>query len=545
MRRTTTIWTAVRASACLVAVGAALLAAVPGEAATADDTAVTSDTAPTANASHITPGSWSAGQTESRSSFQCGVNQVMVARAHDHDENGATRYRCASVGWARASVTVAVEAWGPWIRESDGTTSWCGANRVLVGREHLGDENGTTRYQCGVLRLGSAQLALGAPVTTDDITESSSSYSCPGDRVMVGRKHRGDENGQTNYACSAIWWDLESAPLSPKGMAGPYRESASRFECADGELMTSRKHQGDENGSTWYQCSDVTIGGQRATTMTSTWTTGVRESTADVSCPEHTFITGREHSGDENGTTTYRCSQLAVQGRPVVRTIATGLSPYLFESRSDFVCPPGTAMTRRWHTGDENGLTRHDCAAPAIAGNSAVNTHISSAVRAAVGVPAAPGAQADRITMGIDDDHFLHLDIGGEGWTTAYGIESGFRSAVNVNDRTTHSQTGQAIPNLVRVQDWATSPGYPVTDRSVDYLTMQGAPMTDRNASEMARVLRADGRIGLWIDPGELVDGVRVEQRIRALAAALGKPVDWSCADEFRGNAGNPKTCIG
>lgn len=514
------------------AIAASLLVFTPAEAAVA------------ANASWIVPGPWSSNQAESRSSFQCAANQVMIARAHDRDENGNTRYRCATVGWAQASVTVGVEGWGSWIKESSGITSWCGANRVLVGREHSGDENGRTRYRCGVLRVGNAQLALGSPEWTGDIKESNSSYGCPADQVMVGRKHRGDENGQTNYACSQIRWGQESTPMTAGTVAGPYRESASRFECADGEVMTSRKHQGDENGSTWYQCSSVTINGQRAKSMGSLWTSGVRESSSDVACPGDFFITGREHSGDENGPTTYKCSQLAVQGQSIVRTIKAGLSAYLVESNSDFTCAPGTAMIRRTHAGDENGVTRYDCAAPAIAGNFGVNTQVANAVSSAVGVPAAPGQRADRTTMGIDDSNYLHLDIGGEGWTTAYGIESGFRSAININDRTTHSQTGRLIPNLVQVQNWGTSPGYPVADRSVDYITMQGAPLTSKNASEMARTLRADGSIALWIDPAEVVDGVRVEQRIRELAGTLGKSVAWSCWDEFNGTAGNPKICI-
>ena len=52
-------------------------------------------------------------------------------------------------------------------------------------------------------------------------------------------------------------------------------------------------------------------------------------------------------------------------------------------------------------------------------------------------------------------------------------------------------------------------------------------------------------RIRLRIDPGQVIDGVHVDQRIRERAVALGKSVDWSCADEFVCDASNPKTCIG
>jgi hypothetical protein len=234
-----------------------------------------------------------------------------------------------------------------------------------------------------------------------------------------------------------------------------------------------------------------------------------------------------------------------VQGQAVTATTTTELSAYQMESAADFACPAGTVMTRRTHIGDENGLTRYGCGAPGVRGGFGVVTEIVRAITDEVGIPAVPGAVADRATMGIDEDHFLHLDVGGEGWASAYGVESGFRSAINVNDRTTHSQTQRPIPNLLQVESWATAPGYPVADRTVDYVTMQGAPLTGRNVEEIARVLRPGGRIGLWIDPAETVEGVSVERRIRELATRVGGTVDRSCTDEFQGRAGNDKICIG
>ena len=73
----------------------------------------------------------------------------------------------------------------------------------MVGRQHSGDENGYTRYNCAYLDIGGITYSPDAGTCTwsSGLKESSSSYVCAYDRLMVGRQHGGDENGTTWYRC--------------------------------------------------------------------------------------------------------------------------------------------------------------------------------------------------------------------------------------------------------------------------------------------------------------------------------------------------------
>ncbi|VVP66700.1 hypothetical protein PS910_00051 [Pseudomonas fluorescens] len=92
--------------------------------------------------------------------FSCPVDEVMVGRSHEGDENEHSQYRCAALykGDAVQANRVIVEpgAWSGDIQESGddkkGSEHTCPTDQVMVGRAHAGDENGNTRYQCAVLR---------------------------------------------------------------------------------------------------------------------------------------------------------------------------------------------------------------------------------------------------------------------------------------------------------------------------------------------------------------------------------------------------------
>lgn len=72
-----------------------------------------------------------------------------------------------------------------------------------MGRRHSGDENGSTRYQCADVFNGfNIPRNAGTCSWTADIRESNGTFlNCPGNQVMVGRRHSGDENGSTRYFC--------------------------------------------------------------------------------------------------------------------------------------------------------------------------------------------------------------------------------------------------------------------------------------------------------------------------------------------------------
>ena len=126
---------------------------------------------------------WSADITESGLEkkdwyyFSCPHNSVMIGRHHKWDENGPTRYECAiiykdAIDKPENRLSVVPGAWSNAIKESDdgvtrkddtqgpttlggdekkGSTYVCPNNQVMIGRAHVGDENGLTRYRCGTL----------------------------------------------------------------------------------------------------------------------------------------------------------------------------------------------------------------------------------------------------------------------------------------------------------------------------------------------------------------------------------------------------------
>lgn len=99
-------------------------------------------------------------------------------------------------------------SWSSWLKESSNIQFTCPTNRFMVGRQHSGDENGSTRYYCCNLSQSGVQVPRsGICGWSSGQKESSSNLQClPDGRVMVGRQHSGDENGTTwNYCCKPQW----------------------------------------------------------------------------------------------------------------------------------------------------------------------------------------------------------------------------------------------------------------------------------------------------------------------------------------------------
>ncbi|MFV3292583.1 hypothetical protein ACNFBR_28140 [Pseudomonas sp. NY11955] len=86
--------------------------------------------------------------------FTCPINTVMTGRHHKGDENGDTKYQCASLVDPTHNRIVLVEPtqWSPEHKENSETSETCPANQVMIGRAHKNDEEGPTRYLCANLR---------------------------------------------------------------------------------------------------------------------------------------------------------------------------------------------------------------------------------------------------------------------------------------------------------------------------------------------------------------------------------------------------------
>lgn len=129
----------------------------------------------------------------------------------------------------------------------------------MIGRKHDGDENGDTQHKCASVKQNDKVLTVGQR-STHDISDESSEYKfeCPDNKAMVGRGHQGDENGSTKYYCAQVM-DAWNDPLQVGNRAwtDAIKESDSSYTCPSGKVMTGRGHKDDENGDTWYQCATL------------------------------------------------------------------------------------------------------------------------------------------------------------------------------------------------------------------------------------------------------------------------------------------------
>lgn len=151
----------------------------------------------------------------------------------------------------------------------------CPKNTVMTGRWHEGDENGKTQYEYAELELVDEngkkvteldlEITVGEPVWQDPIKESSGKASQSTDnQIIVGRRHYGDENGDTEYATATVTLKRGSnnptVTLVDCYWCNPKKESDGEwFRTNAGCVMVRRKHTGDENGDTQYMSGRLGI----------------------------------------------------------------------------------------------------------------------------------------------------------------------------------------------------------------------------------------------------------------------------------------------
>lgn len=324
-----------------------------------------------------------AGMKESGSNFLCPTNTVMTGRYHRGDENGQTQYEYATLKAVDANgnpvagtITVENVRWETSIKESSGNGYFAPTNRVIVGRQHRGDENGQTSYATAIIKIDGRSTVLEEGTTSTSIKESSGIwFKTDSNRVMTGRHHSGDENGRTYYTSARVVIPSSSTGPAPsgtiivphtRGQSAGMKESGSSFTCPAGTVMTGRSHTGDENGTTQYEYSTlkaVNSSGQivmgNITIEDLRWDGGFVESSGmGYDAPVNRVIVGRKHSGDENGTTQYCTAIVKFNG------YATTVKDYaVSETRKEsggwnwFRTSSNQVVTGRHHFGDENGNT--------------------------------------------------------------------------------------------------------------------------------------------------------------------------------------------
>ncbi|QXH93563.1 hypothetical protein HU749_022375 [Pseudomonas ogarae] len=148
--------------------------------------------------------SWSPFASEDLHAFSCPTDTIMTGRQHNRDESGNTRYECATAVQSGASVAVQDKVWAAPLTESDGIYFVCPNNRIMTGRGHYKDENGNTRYECATASHAGRNLTVTPHEWGGSMSESNSEFHCPADQFLIGRRHTGDENGYTRYRCATL-----------------------------------------------------------------------------------------------------------------------------------------------------------------------------------------------------------------------------------------------------------------------------------------------------------------------------------------------------
>ncbi|MFD0887859.1 hypothetical protein ACFQ08_25240 [Streptosporangium algeriense] len=159
---------------------------------------------------------------------------------------------------AHAADIIIIDGFTQTVKESAGTPVTCPTNQVLLGRSHRGDENGDTTYYCGLILIDGQQVRVGPPRWSISQRESDSFFVAPPNEVLVGRQHSGDENGQTRYATARLTAGGRTVELTSYRWSPSQTESNSHSKAGDYEVMTGRQHSGDENGQTRYQYARIT-----------------------------------------------------------------------------------------------------------------------------------------------------------------------------------------------------------------------------------------------------------------------------------------------
>lgn len=162
-------------------------------------------------------------------------------------------------------------------RDDQGSLFLCPKEeQVIVGRMHLGDENGKTTYKFGTLSFMNAdknlyEFKLSGVKYSEYFKESDSEFICDNGGLIVGREHIGDENGKTRYAYRELYvrkkdkkneadWILctretDDCTVTVKESAGLWAEKLEPFGSAEPKAtyylpMYGRVHKGDENKDT-------------------------------------------------------------------------------------------------------------------------------------------------------------------------------------------------------------------------------------------------------------------------------------------------------
>lgn len=293
--------------------------------------------------------------------FECPANTVMTGRMHSGDANGNTIYEYASLIPDYYIIGVSGTPTKSDFHNESNSYFECKGNEVLIARQHNGDENGSTSYWSVELKFNGKTVISKNHIWSSGIEESDSDFTAPENCVITGRDHRGDENGITKYRYSELYVDDNKLIVTDIGISRSIKESiGEKFSCPDNSVMVGRQHRGDENGITSYKYGFVffPFPNDFIQTFDDEWSSDIKESNSDFLALQGYFITGRDHTGDQNGNTKYRYSKINFGGWIANSSEQRQDSTPITESAGIWYRAPfKNTIVGRIHKGDANADT--------------------------------------------------------------------------------------------------------------------------------------------------------------------------------------------
>ena len=195
---------------------------------------------------------------ESNSNFLCPANAVITGMYRDKDENGSTLFEYATLKAISSSgkevdgeITVEDIRWEKVEKESDGFGYDAPIDRVIVGRKHFGDENEPTWYASGVVKFNGYQAYI-KTYSVSEIQNLGVWFKCDDTHIMTARHHYGDENGLSYYGLGVMYCDKRpvGSSLLPFDLIVALHEDEEYFPMdADDYIVLSRFRRHIDGGT--------------------------------------------------------------------------------------------------------------------------------------------------------------------------------------------------------------------------------------------------------------------------------------------------------
>ena len=296
---------------------------------------------------HLGPVVRSGWLTESNSYFKCPPHTAMIGRHHSGDENGPTRYTCAPMLLNNKKLALKHLNWSAWVKESKKDSGFqCTGNQVMVGRHHHGDENGNTKYLCASINWDESVVNPSSTVRVSRVsTHGSPVAQCPDKYILTGRSVSASD-AELAITCRKATSDVGAKITVTEG---PWRNwdngssnASNSFTCTNNQLLIGENYQ---TFPPRFRCGYIAIDGVIANISEYGWSDWVSSTNSTFNCPSELFMISRQSiKSGSNAFTRYKCAHARLPFHPTTLEVIRDNIEYevgrpaddgLFASRAD------------------------------------------------------------------------------------------------------------------------------------------------------------------------------------------------------------------